>query len=144
VTSGYYYVFYLMAIMVIAGAVKDAGYLQALFRVIQSRIKSKRAVVALVSLFSGILPIPGRVAISAGILQSIAPEDKGPSRSKFGIIDYLSTHHYYLWSPIEKTIIIPMAVLGLSYTQMLSYTGGLLAITLSYIFACFFWFLLNM
>ena len=137
-TSGYYYVFYLMAIMVIAGAVKDAGYLQSLFRVIQSRIKSKRAVVALVSLFSGILPIPGRVAVSAGILQSVAPTENGASRSKFGIIDYLSTHHYYLWSPLEKTIIIPMAVLGLSYSQMLSYTGGLLAITLSYIFAFIF------
>lgn len=137
-TSGYYYVFYLMLIMVIAGAVKDSGYLQAFFRSLQSRIKSKRAVVALVSLFSGILPIPGRVAVSAGILQSVAPTEKGPPRSKFGIIDYLSTHHYYLWSPLEKTIIIPMAVLGLSYSQMLSYTGGLLAITLSYIFAFIF------
>jgi len=127
-----------MAIMVIAGAVKDAGYLQSFFRVIQSRIKSKRAIVALVSLFSGILPIPGRVAVSAGILQSVAPTENGESRSKFGLVDYLSTHHYYLWSPLEKTIIIPMAVLGLSYSQMLSYTGGLLAITLSYVFAYIF------
>ena len=90
------------------------------------------------SLFSGILPIPGRVAISAGILQSVAPPENGASRSKFGLVDYLSTHHYYLWSPLEKTIILPMAVLGLSYSQMMSYTGGLLAITLSYIFAYIF------
>ena len=132
-TSGYYYLIYLILIMVIAGIVKDSGYLHSVFNYIYSKIKSKRLVVALISMTSGLLPIPGRVAVSAGVLQSIAP-DKQPSRSKFGIIDYLSTHHYYLWSPLEKTIILPMAALSLSYAEMMSYTIGLLCFSLAYIF----------
>ena len=134
---GYYYVLYLILIMVAAGVIKDLGYLHNFFNYAYSKIKSKRIVVALISLVSGVMPITGRVAVSAGILQSVAP-DAQPSRSKFGIIDYLSTHHYYLWSPLEKTIILPMAALSLSYVEMLSYTGFLLAITLIYIFAYLF------
>jgi hypothetical protein len=89
-------------------------------------------VVFLVSLFGGILPIPGRVAISASMLNSIAPIDN-KKRKKFGIIDYLATHHYYLWSPLEKTVIIPMAVLGLTYVQFMSYIWPLLIISALYI-----------
>ena len=60
------------------------------------------------SLLGGILPIPGRVALSAPLLDAIAPPDK-KKRSAFGVIDYLSTHHYYWWSPLEKTVVLPMA-----------------------------------
>jgi molecular chaperone DnaK len=48
------------------------------------------------------------------------------------IIDYLSTHHYYWWSPLEKTIVLPMAALGITYGQMLSYTFVPLIICLAY------------
>jgi hypothetical protein len=65
-------------------------------------------------------------------LNSIAPVDN-KKRKKFGIIDYLATHHYYLWSPLEKTVIIPMAVLGLSYMTFMSYVWPLLLITALYI-----------
>jgi hypothetical protein len=89
-------------------------------------------VVFLVSLFGGVLPIPGRVALSASMLNSIAPVDN-KKRKKFGIIDYLATHHYYLWSPLEKTVIIPMAVLGLTYVSFMSYIWPLLLISFLYI-----------
>jgi hypothetical protein len=49
------------------------------------------------------------------------------------VIDYLATHHYYLWSPLEKTVIIPMAVLGLTYMQFMSYIWPLLLISGLYI-----------
>ena len=68
----------------------------------------------------------------ASMLNSIAPVDN-KKRKKFGIIDYLATHHYYLWSPLEKTVIIPMAVLGLTYTTFMSYIWPLLLITFLYI-----------
>ena len=77
--------------------------------------------IILTSILGGVLPIPGRVALSAPLLDAIAPPDK-KKRSAFGIIDYLSTHHYYWWSPLEKTIILPMAALGITYREMLSYT----------------------
>ena len=101
-----------------------------------NRVKSKRAVVALVSALTGVLPIPGRVSVSAGVLDTISSE--GKSREKLGMIDYLSTHHYYLWSPIEKTIILPMAAFGLSYWAMMTYMWpllvGCLAVVLFYLF----------
>jgi hypothetical protein len=66
------------------------------------------------------------------MLNSIAPIDN-KKRKKFGIIDYLATHHYYLWSPLEKTVIIPMAVLGLTYMQFMSYIWPLLLISVLYV-----------
>jgi hypothetical protein len=118
--------------MFVTGILKERGYLTDLFRLLTQKIKSKKAVVFLVSLFGGVLPIPGRVALSASMLNSIAPVDN-KKRKKFGIIDYLATHHYYLWSPLEKTVIIPMAVLGLSYMTFMSYVWPLLLITALYI-----------
>lgn len=126
------YLFYLIGVMLSAGIIKEKDYFVDLFNIVVSKIKSKRLIVTLTSFITGVLPIPGRVTVSAGILSTLA-SDNEKSKSKFGIIDYLATHHYYLWSPLEKTIIVPMAALGLTYTEMLSYTGGLLAITLFYI-----------
>ena len=118
--------------MFITGILKERGYLMDIFKLLEQRVKSKRLVVFLVSLFGGILPIPGRVAISASMLNAIAPTDR-QKRKKFGVIDYLATHHYYLWSPLEKTVIIPMAVLGLTYMQFMSYIWPLLLISGLYI-----------
>jgi len=126
------YLFYLLGVMITSGIIKEKGYFSNLFNYIVNRVKSKKAVVALISLFSGILPIPGRVIVSAGILDTVAPKS-GKSRSKFGIIDYLATHHYYLWSPLEKTIILPIATLSLSYLEVLKYTAPLLLVTVLYI-----------
>lgn len=103
---------------------------------IASHVKSKRAVVALISLLSGVLPISGRAAISAGALDTIAPDNK--KRKNYGVIDYLSTHHYYFWSPLEATVLVPMATLGLSYVGFISYIWPLLVtaviVILYYIF----------
>ncbi len=131
------YLLYLLGVMISSGIIKERRYFNDLFNIIIGRIKSKRLIVTLVSLVTGVLPIPGRVTVSAGVLSALAPGDDTrehrKSRSKFGIIDYLATHHYYLWSPLEKTIIVPMAALGLTYSEMLSYTAGLLTITVFYI-----------
>jgi len=130
--KGQEFLIYLMLIMFITGILKERGYLMDVFKLLEQRVKSKRLVVFLVSLFGGILPIPGRVAISASMLNTIAPIDR-QKRKKFGVIDYLATHHYYLWSPLEKTVIIPMAVLGLTYMQFMSYIWPLLLISGLYI-----------
>lgn len=126
------YLLFLAAIMVSSGIIKDKNYFGVLFGLLISHIKSKRLLVFLVSLVSGVLPVPGRVSVSAAVLDTLASQEP-ESRSKFGIIDYLATHHYYLWSPLEKTIILPMGVLGLSYVGVLSYTWPLLLVSLLYI-----------
>jgi hypothetical protein len=130
--KGQEFLVYLIFIMFVTGILKERGYLMDIFRLLEQKVKSKRMVVFLVSLFGGILPIPGRVALSASMLNSIAPVDN-KKRKKFGIIDYLATHHYYLWSPLEKTVIIPMAVLSLTYMQFMSYIWPLLLISALYI-----------
>ena len=129
------YIFYLVAIMIIGGVVRDHFYLHDVFGILIRKVKSKRLVLALVSLFGGVLPIPGRVTTSAGILDSLAPskEKCGTCRHKFGIIDYLASHHYYLWSPLEKTIIMPIAALGLTYGAVVGMLWPLLAVTIAYI-----------
>lgn len=115
--------------MIITGILKERGYLTDVFSLLLKSFKSKKIVLFIISLFGGILPIPGRVAVSAGILNTIAPKDK-KGRENYGIIDYLTTHHYYIWSPLEKTIIIPMAVLGVTYSQLIGMLFPLLLISL--------------
>ena len=100
--------------MIAAGYARDLRLFAPVYKLILAKVKSKRAVVALISAITGILPITGRVTVSAGFLDTIAPKDK-KKREVFGVIDYLSTHHYYLWSPLEKSVIIPMAALSISY-----------------------------
>lgn len=115
--------------MALAFAAKKTQVFMPLYSWIATTVKSKRAVVALISTLSGVIPISGRVAVSAGALDTIAPEDQ-KKRKNYGVIDYLSTHHYYFWSPLEATVILPMAALSLSYWELLSLTWPLLTTTI--------------
>jgi len=133
------YIIFLISVMISAGIIKKNNLFDSLFALIQ-KIKSKRAIVMLVSFFGGILPIPGRVLVSAGILDTIAPEERIP-RAKFGIIDYISTHHFYLWSPLEKTVVLPMAALGISYGTFIGYVWPLVIISIIYILFYIFYIL---
>ena len=131
------YLILLAAVMALAFAAKKTQVFMPLYAWIATTVKSKRAVVALISMLSGVLPISGRVAVSAGALDTIAPEDQ-KKRKNYGIIDYLSTHHFYFWSPLEATVILPMAALSISYWELMSRIWPLLAtaviIILFYIF----------
>lgn len=126
------YLIFLAGVMVCSGIIKSNNYFGPIFSWLLDKVKSKKLIVYLISFVSGILPVSGRVSVSAGILDTLTPKDSRKSRSKFGIIDYLATHHYYLWSPLEKTIIIPMAVFSMSYLQVMSYLWPLLLVTLIY------------
>ena len=112
-----WYLLYLAGIMLASAYVQRNGLIYPLLNKLTVFVPSKRLFVVATSAVAGILPIAGRVSVSAGILDTIAP--KGERRKHYGILDYLSTHHYYLWSPIEKSVIIPMAVLGLSYAEFM-------------------------
>ena len=144
------YLIFLIGVMISSEIMRKHNLLSDVFKFISDSIPSKRGVVALISLVGGVLPIPGRVTVSAGILSGIAPccsksncndGEKAcqKSRSKFGIIDYLATHHYYLWSPLEKTVILPMAALGISWGAFIGFTYPLIIITAVYITWFIFW-----
>ena len=125
--------------MMVAGMVKENSLFDDVFCFFEQNLKSKKAVVAVVSALTGLLPIKGRVTVSAGMLEALAPDRGCCGREKFGPIDYVSTHHYYFWSPLEKTVILPMAVLGLTYTQFMGYIWPLLAVSIAFIVAYLIW-----
>ncbi|NBR22936.1 MAG: DUF401 family protein [Micrococcales bacterium] len=131
------YILLLAVVMAISFSAKKSQIFLPFYSWIARTVKSKRAVVAIISFVSGILPISGRVAVSAGALDTIAPTDV-KKRKNFGIIDYLSTHHFYFWSPLEATVLTPMAVLGISYWSFMGKIWPLLltavTIILFYIF----------
>ncbi len=105
-------------LMTMFSLAKHYGIFIPVYRWIVTHVKSKRVAVALVSLICGVLPIEGRVVASASWLNTLAPEDK-EKRKVFGIVDYLSTHHYYFWSPLEQTVLLPIAALSISYWAFL-------------------------
>jgi len=132
VLKGQVYLFLIVFVMMIAGMIKENNLFSDVFVFLKRSIRSNRGVIALFSAITGILPIKGRVTVSAGLLDTLAPKDKA-KREKFGPIDFMSTHHYYFWSPLEKTVILPMAAFGLSYTAFMGIMWPLLAMTIAYI-----------
>jgi len=108
---------YLIGVMIVVGVLKEYNLFHFQFL---TKLKSKRLSVVLFSIFSGILPVPGRVTVSAGLLDTIATKDP-EKRKYFGITDYLATHHFYFWSPLEKTVILPLAALGFTWGEWMSY-----------------------
>jgi len=119
------YIVYLIVIMVVVGFVKEYNLFSGLYNWLARNIVNKKTLIVLISSISGVLPIPGRCMVSAAMFDTVATVDK-KRRGRYGILDYLCTHHYYFWSPLEKTVIIPMAVLSLSYIQFISYIWSLL------------------
>jgi hypothetical protein len=132
ILKGQVYLFLIVFVMMIAGMIKDNNLFSDVFTFLKRSIKSNRAIVAMFSALTGILPIKGRVTVSAGLLDTMAPKNK-KSREKFGPIDFMSTHHYYFWSPLEKTVILPMAAFGLSYGAFIGIIWPLLAMTVVYV-----------
>jgi len=131
--NGQLYLFLIVFVMMIAGMIKDNKLFKDLYCFFEKNIKSKKAIVVIVSALTGLLPIKGRVTVSAGMLDTLAPKKGTLGREKFGPIDFMSTHHYYFWSPLEKTVILPMAAFGLSYGAFIEMIWPLLAVTIAYI-----------
>jgi hypothetical protein len=124
--------------MITAGLAKEHQLFAPAFAYVRNTFRSNKFVVVLLSAIGGILPIEGRVTVSAGLLDTVAPKE-GHGREKLGIVDYLATHHYYMWSPIEKTVILPIAAFGLSYTAWLGFIAPLLVVSLAFI-AWYIWY----
>jgi hypothetical protein len=87
---------------------------------------NKKFQLFVISIFSGILPVEGRISVCLPLYEGISSncdnEDHINTNQKMGMISYLATHHYYLWSPLEKSVIIIMAGLHLTYMQFLELT----------------------
>jgi len=131
-TNGFKYLWMIGFIMISAGLAKEYNLFAPAYAYIKNTFRSNKFVIVILSAIGGILPIEGRVTVSAGLLDTVAPKD-GPGREKMGIVDYLATHHYYLWSPLEKTVILPIAAFGLSYVAWLGIVAPLLIVTFAFV-----------
>lgn len=108
------YWFYLLSSMLIMRLVKDHDLFSGFYQTILEKTKSKRLILISFCILGGIIPIPGRIIASATLLNSITTTSK-KDRSRLGILNYLLTHHFYFWSPLEVTVILSMSFLKLDY-----------------------------
>jgi hypothetical protein len=129
------YLFVLFTIMVVAGIAKEHNLFGGTYGWLRSKFASNKLVIAIISFVAGILPIEGRASVSAGILDTAtAHADKNSDgRKMLGVIDYLTTHHFYMWSPIEKPVILPMAAFGMGYMAWLGMIWPLLIVSAMFI-----------
>lgn len=129
--AGLEYLWMIFFVMIVSGIAKEYNLFMPMYSYIKDTFKSNRLVLFLTSALGGVLPIEGRVTVSAGILDTLTK--CGCGRKKMGIVDYLSTHHYYLWSPLEKTVVLPMAAFGMSYMAWIGLVWPLLLVTAAFI-----------
>ena len=141
VFKGQEYLVMIGLIFIAVGLIKDNMLFNSLFYYIKQTVKSNKALVVILSAIGGILPISGRVTVSAGMLDTIAPKKGENGRENYGIIDYLSTHHYYMWSPLEKTVLIPMAAFSLTWLGLLNILWPLLAVSVLLIFGYIYFYI---
>lgn len=130
--DGLSYLWMVFFIMITAGLAKEYSLFMPVYSYIKDTFKSNRFVVVILSAIGGVLPIEGRVTVSAGLLDTVAPKC-GHGRAKMGVVDYLSTHHYYMWSPLEKTVILPIAAFGITYAAFISMIAPLLLVSIAFI-----------
>ena len=132
VFDGLSYLWMVFFIMISAGLAKEYALFAPAYAYVKNTFRSNKFVVVILSAIGGVLPIEGRVTVSAGLLDTVAPKC-GHGREKMGIVDYLATHHYYMWSPLEKTVILPIAAFGLTYATWIGMIAPLLIASLAFI-----------
>lgn len=124
------------SLMLCVGILKHNNVLNPIYSLLQNKIKNKRVLMSILSTVFGILPVPGRVTLATGCFDKCTKMHR--HRGDLGVLAYLSTHHYYLWSPLEKSVLLVLGGLGLTYSEflimMLPYIAVLLVCTWFYIF----------
>lgn len=102
-----------------------------LVELVAAYIPNHKLSIFITSLVLGAIPVSGRVLISAPILATCCAGHSAKDMGKLGIVNYLSSHHYYLWSPLEESVILILAGLGIGYWEFLSYTWPMLVVYLT-------------
>ena len=84
---------------------------------ILSSIQPTNSKAKLLMLLSGMLPIPGRIILCKSLMDGMTTR----TDSRTGLASYICTHHYYLWSPMEKSVIVLIGGLSITYQQFIIY-----------------------
>jgi len=131
--KGQEYLLMIIFVFMAVGLIKDNQLFNSFFYYVKQVVKSNRALIAILSAVGGLLPISGRVTVSAGMLDTVAPKRGQAGREHYGVVDYLSTHHYYLWSPLEATVLVPIAAFGLTWLAFMQIMWPLLVASIALI-----------
>jgi len=110
--------------------IKQHHVLTNLLNPVLSRLPSSIRTFVMCSL-CGVLPVPGRVVIT-----SMCLDCTHKPQANTGLLAYISSHHYYLWSPAEKSVIVCMVGLGISYSQFIEIMWVPLAIYVIFMVWC--------
>lgn len=129
----------LISIMIISGIMKSKEILTPIYSILIKYISNNKVLLSILTTIYGVLPVPSRVTITAALLDTMV--DRTKDNSKMGILSYIATHHYYLWSPLEKSVLISMAGLGLTYSSFMSYMIWPLIISFIFIFGYIYFFI---
>jgi len=130
--------FLLFSVLLISEYIKDRNLFGPIVKTLLEKVKNQKLLLFLFTNILGFLPVPGRIVLACGMLDSI--QDKEKNNAKMGILAFLSTHHYYLWSPLEKSIIIVIGVAGISYIMFLKLLlPAIVTYAILLIITYFFW-----
>ena len=108
------YVVVLVFILLVSHIFKEHNILSSALTPLYKVFQNSKLAISIMTALTGILPVPGRILITSATLDNIT--DK--KTKELGVLSYLTSHHYYLWSPIEKSILVCMAGLGLTYGEI--------------------------
>lgn len=128
--NGQEFVLFLITIMLATNIIKENMLMMDLLGVFGKYIKNTKISLFLTSMFFGILPIPGRIVLGTTMINSLTKEKMS---YRIGVLEYLSTHHYYFWSPLEKTVIVPMSILGISYAYYISVVWPIILLSILFL-----------
>jgi hypothetical protein len=134
--EGQDFVLFLILIMISTNIMKEKMLMIDTIGLLGTYISNRKIMIFLTSLFFGILPIPGRIVLGSSVLNSMT---KQKMSYRIGVLEYLSTHHYYFWSPLEKTVIVPMSILGISYMSYISVVWPVIALSVAFLIV-YLWF----
>lgn len=94
--------------------------------------KNPRIFLVFSSLFLGSMPVKGRTIVSAPILSNIARKYNLNNLSA-AMIDYVSTHMYYLFFPLSTSLILAITALNVEYLYFVIFFIPAMCILLSII-----------
>lgn len=133
------YLFALISAFIIGNIIKQQGYFLQIYTWVVNGYGNNKIVLFFLSILCGILPIEGRSTISAPLMDSVVNQEHS-SRQKMGIINYIASHHYYFWSPIEPSVLIFLTALGISWSTFLTYTWPLLSVYLLFFISLLYFY----
>jgi hypothetical protein len=135
------YLFALISAYIMGSIIKEHGYFVYLYNWLTAKFGNNKIVLFIIAILCGILPIEGRVTLSAPLMDSIVKQDT-KTRSKMGVVDYLATHHYYFWSPIEPSVLIFLTTLGITWSTFIIFTWPLI-VSYFFVLGCVLYFYID-